>query len=769
AIASPTNDARVVQKLFETIIFPRFGVPRVVISDGGKHFINKVFESLLKRHRVKHKVATPYHPQTSGQVEISNREIKAILEKIVGTTRKDWSAKLDDALWAYRTAFKTPIGITQFNLPYGKSCHLPVELEYKAMWAVKLLNFDIKTAEEKRLIQLNDLDEIRLEAYENSKIYKERTKAFHDKRIIPRYFKVGDQVLLFNSHLRLFPGKLKSHWSGPFKIKEVRPYGALVLWNKVAGEFVVNGQRLKPYLANDNIEEGTTQDFIARSTRREMTKTKQTPCEKAQEKVAKAQTQKKKEGKRPVHETSGSESGSECGSGSPKVGKKKAPPPTFTYNDYYKLLKTVEFLPTKYADHKLLSELGIHEDVHQIFKNIGLGNFFLMEFPAYMIPTCQFLAFLTVHLDPINPTSETLGYIEFRVGGKPFQVKFHDLDSIFGFPGGTTINLPLNRLEQKYVWETIAIGDSKKGAVKGSDIRNPAIRYTHKVLAHTLYARKETAIVKMDEMSLLIGGIKPMLQTCRNGVKIHGRYEAISNTYFLAKQLLYYKSYAYSYHVSLNMQKNVILPNRDITTLMTRDNVIFLPNDDVLYNAKSHPPLDPICGLKTNKQVDVGYSRDALPAPRVIGRERYNFQPYDGPIQNKALRHAHNSINLLQRFVKWKGRSMKKLLRKVKSLEGELKSLKGKPNGGEPSHLEEEMVAEMEGNEWTNKGMDMDGRHSYHAPSNSFMEHQEPPRPSSYEQRPRRKRRAIRSPTPSSSNPPCSFDSTESIDSTIHN
>ncbi|KAG7594128.1 Ribonuclease H-like superfamily [Arabidopsis thaliana x Arabidopsis arenosa] len=225
AIASPTNDSRVVLKMFKTIIFPRFGIPRVVISDGGTHFINKVFENLLKKHGVKHKVATPYHPQTSGQVEISNREIKAILEKTVGITRKDWSAKLDDALWAYRTAFKTPIGTTPFNLLYGKSCHLPVELEYKAMWAVKLLNFDIKTAEEKRLIQLNDLNEIRLEAYESSRIYKERTKSFHDKKIISRDFMVGDQVLLFNSRLRLFPGKLKSRWSGPFRVTAVRPYG----------------------------------------------------------------------------------------------------------------------------------------------------------------------------------------------------------------------------------------------------------------------------------------------------------------------------------------------------------------------------------------------------------------------------------------------------------------------------------------------------------------------------------------------------------------
>ncbi|CAE6013222.1 unnamed protein product [Arabidopsis arenosa] len=324
----------------------------------------------------------------------------------------------------------------------------------------------------------------------------------------------------------------------------------------------------------------------------------------------------------------------------------------------------------------------------------------------------------------------------------------------------------------------------------------------------------------MDEMSLLIGGIKPMLQTCRNGVEIHGRYEAISNAYVLAKQLLYYKRWVTTtnpssaqlsiggiinpilifcgvklgaskeeltqidapylskidylmdrlgHHMSLNVQKNVVLPNRDITTLMKRDNVIFLPNDDVLYNAKSHPLLDPICGLKTNKQVDVGYSRDALPAPRVIGCERYNFQLYDGPIQNKALRHAQNSINLLQRFVKWQRRSMRKLLRKVKSLEGEVKSLKGKPNGGEPSHHQEEMVVETKDNKRTNNVMDMDGRHSYHEPSSLFMEHQEPPHPSFYEQRPRRKRRAIRSPIPSSSNPPFLFNSMESIDSTHHN
>lgn len=247
AMASPTNNSAVVVKMFKHVIFPRFGVPRVIISDGGTHFINKVFENLLKKHGVTHKVATPYHPQTS--------EIKNILEKTVNSTRKDWSFKLDDAMWAYRTAYKTPIGTTPFNLVYGKSCHLPVELEYNSLWATKQMNFNTKSASEKRLIQLNEIDEIRMNAYENNKIYKERTKAWHDKRIAPKSFAANDMVLLFNSRLKIFPGKLRSRWSGPFKIKEVKPYGAIVLWGKNGSEFTVNGQRLKQYLADQTPEE----------------------------------------------------------------------------------------------------------------------------------------------------------------------------------------------------------------------------------------------------------------------------------------------------------------------------------------------------------------------------------------------------------------------------------------------------------------------------------------------------------------------------------
>ncbi|CAA7018804.1 unnamed protein product [Microthlaspi erraticum] len=208
-----------------------FGVPRCVISDGGTHFVNKVFENLLKKYGVKHKIATPYHPQTSGQVEVSNKQIKAILHKTVNSSRKDWSEKLDDALWAYRTAYKTPIGRSPYSLIYGKSCHLPLELEYRARWAIKFLNMELSTAKEKREMDLHELEEIRLDAYESSRIYKERTKAFHDKRITPKVFKEGDDVLLYNSRLKLFPGKLKCRWSGPFKVKEVSHHPSEQQWS----------------------------------------------------------------------------------------------------------------------------------------------------------------------------------------------------------------------------------------------------------------------------------------------------------------------------------------------------------------------------------------------------------------------------------------------------------------------------------------------------------------------------------------------------------
>ncbi|XP_039683802.1 uncharacterized protein [Medicago truncatula] len=262
AIASPTNDSQVVIKLFKKIIFPRFGVPRVVISDGGSHFISKHFEKLFQKLGVRHKIATPYHAQTSGQVEVSNRQIKAIVEKTVSTSSKYWSSKLDDALWAYRTTYKTPIGMTPFKLIYEKSCHLPVELEHKAYWAIRDLNLDPNLDGEKRKLQLNELEELKIDAYENSHIYKERTKRWHDKKIFKRHFKSGDLVLLFNSRLKLFLGILRSRWSGPFQVRKVYPYGAIEIFSKDTGSFTVNVKRLKIYNNGEVNEE--VADFTLR-------------------------------------------------------------------------------------------------------------------------------------------------------------------------------------------------------------------------------------------------------------------------------------------------------------------------------------------------------------------------------------------------------------------------------------------------------------------------------------------------------------------------
>ncbi|GJR61063.1 reverse transcriptase domain-containing protein [Tanacetum coccineum] len=193
AKALPTNDARVVVKFLKSL-FARFRTPRAIISDRGTYFCNDQFAKVMSKYGVTHHLATAYHPQTSGQVEVSNRGLKRILEITVGENRASWSDKLDD--------------------------------EHKAYWALKHANFDLKTTGDHRKLQLNEL---RNQAYENSLIYKERTKKLHDSKIKNRIFNVGDRVLLFNSRLKIFSGKLKTRWSGPFTITKVFPYGTIEL------------------------------------------------------------------------------------------------------------------------------------------------------------------------------------------------------------------------------------------------------------------------------------------------------------------------------------------------------------------------------------------------------------------------------------------------------------------------------------------------------------------------------------------------------------
>ena len=187
AVPCKAADHKVVLKFLKENIFSRFGVPKAIINDGGSHFCNKPFENLFSKYGVKHKVATPYHPQTSGQVELANREIKTILMKVVNSNRKDLSLKLLDS-WAYRTTYKTILGMSSYRLVYGKAFHLPEEIEYKAWWAIRNLNMDMNRAGLKRMLEIDELEDLRNDAYFNSKIAKDKQKKWNDQLITRKTF-----------------------------------------------------------------------------------------------------------------------------------------------------------------------------------------------------------------------------------------------------------------------------------------------------------------------------------------------------------------------------------------------------------------------------------------------------------------------------------------------------------------------------------------------------------------------------------------------------
>ncbi|KAJ9567441.1 hypothetical protein OSB04_003407 [Centaurea solstitialis] len=255
AKASPTNDAKVVVDFVKSLVC-RYGCPKAIISDRGTHFANYLLEKTLKGYRVHHRFLTAYHPQANGQAENTNRALKRILEKTIDNNPKIWTQKLEDALWAYRTAYKTPIGSTPYRMLYGKTCHLPFEFEYKALWALKKVHLDDIASGRERLISLHELEELRSLAYENSKIYKEQRKKWHDAHLKEvKVFKEGDKVLMYQTRFKFSPGKLKSRWIGPYVVLKAYPSGYVDLMTE-RGSFKVNGHRLKLYNENDPVRNG---------------------------------------------------------------------------------------------------------------------------------------------------------------------------------------------------------------------------------------------------------------------------------------------------------------------------------------------------------------------------------------------------------------------------------------------------------------------------------------------------------------------------------
>nr|GEV01669.1 reverse transcriptase domain-containing protein [Tanacetum cinerariifolium] len=247
-----TNDARVFLTFLKKL-FCHFEMPKALISDRGTHFCNKIIERTMKRYGVNHRFSISYHPQTSGQVENTNKALKRTLEKIVKDNPAIWLRKLDDALWAFRTAYRTPTGTTPYKLIYGKNCHLPFEIEHRAYWALKNCNLYLIAAGEKRMFQLHESDELRHQAYENSRLYKARTKVWRDKKLrMRKEFKQGNKVLLFHSRYKFKQPKLRSRWLGPYVVKHQYPSGYVELYRKYGNTFIVNVHRLKSYHEEDN-------------------------------------------------------------------------------------------------------------------------------------------------------------------------------------------------------------------------------------------------------------------------------------------------------------------------------------------------------------------------------------------------------------------------------------------------------------------------------------------------------------------------------------
>ena len=249
AAATKTDDAATMAKFLYENIISRYGCPKELVSDRGTHFLNKTIAELTTRFLIKHRKTSPYHPRANGQTKKTNGILCGILTKTIAGSLTDWDDKLWAALWAYRTAYKVTTQFTPFHLVYGQEAILPIEFEIPSLQVAIDHRLGETESLQTRLIELEALDEHRRTAYLNNYAIQVRQKSYYDSKIKEKTFIIGDLVLLYDSRFFKFPGKLQTHWLGPYEVIDINPNGSIQLkdFKGTTLPTRINGYRLKVY------------------------------------------------------------------------------------------------------------------------------------------------------------------------------------------------------------------------------------------------------------------------------------------------------------------------------------------------------------------------------------------------------------------------------------------------------------------------------------------------------------------------------------------
>eukprot|EP00253_Pinus_taeda_P031861 PITA_31861 len=205
--------------LFFEGIFTHLGVLREIVTDQGSQITSKTVETPIEEYKIKHRKSTPYHPQTNGQVESTNKVIEGILTKIVHLHIRDWAERLPKALWVYRTTSRNTTGHTPYEFFYGKQVLFPIEFQIRTFMMAVQLGLDLSEAQKHRLEQLNEIDEIGQDAVQRTILVQQQRAKWHDKYIKENNFQARDWALFFDSKFKDFQGKFQTHWLGPYEIE----------------------------------------------------------------------------------------------------------------------------------------------------------------------------------------------------------------------------------------------------------------------------------------------------------------------------------------------------------------------------------------------------------------------------------------------------------------------------------------------------------------------------------------------------------------------